>query len=44
MRICTEIYKSCAEIYIYGIREDQCGEKDVDEDVAEEEDFPNQLR
>jgi len=44
MGICTEIYKSCVEIYINSIRDSLCGGKDVDEDVAEEEDFPNQLR
>jgi len=44
MRICTEIYKSCAETYIKRTRDSQCGEKDADEDAAEEEDSQNQSR
>jgi len=44
MGICTEIYKSSAETYINRIRENLCGEKDVDEDAAEEEDSQNPLR
>jgi hypothetical protein len=44
MRLCTEIYKSCAETYINRIRENQCGDKDEDEDVAKEEDSQNQSR
>jgi len=44
MRICTEIYKSSAKIYINRTRESQCGDKDADEDAAEEEDSQNQLR
>ncbi len=42
MRVCTEIYKSCAEIYINTKRKRQCGDKD--EDAAEEEDSQNLLR
>jgi len=41
MRLCTEIYKSCAETYINRIRENRCGEED--EDAAEEEDSQNPL-
>ena len=44
MRICTEIYKSYAEKYINSTGENGCGDKDIDEDVAEEEDSQNQSR
>jgi len=44
MRLCTEIYKSCAEIYTNKMRESLCGDKDADEDAAEEEDSQNQSR
>ena len=44
MGICTEIYKSSAEIYIKQNKGKRCGEKDADEDAAEEEDFRNPLR
>jgi len=43
MRLCTEIYKSSAEIYINRMRESRCGDKDADEDAAEEEDSQNRL-
>jgi hypothetical protein len=43
MRVCTEIYKSCVEIYINSIRDSLCGGKDVDEDAAGEEDSQNLL-
>jgi len=44
MRICTEIYKSSAEIYVEQKRADSCGEKDAEEDAVDEEDSQNQLR
>jgi len=42
MRICTEIYKSSAETYTNRTRENRCGDKDAEEDAAEEEDSQNQ--
>jgi hypothetical protein len=44
MGICTEIYKSSAEIYIKQNEGKRCGDKGADEDAAEEEDSQNPLR